>query len=31
MPTGGFSTLFNLFLQIIWGGKELERLTYLFT
>jgi K+-transporting ATPase ATPase A chain len=21
MPTGGFSTLFNLFLQIIWGGQ----------
>jgi potassium-transporting ATPase potassium-binding subunit len=21
MPTGGFSTLFNMFLQIIWGGQ----------
>jgi len=21
MPTGGFSTLFNLFLQIVWGGQ----------
>lgn len=21
MPTGGFSTIFNLFLQIIWGGQ----------
>lgn len=21
MPTGGFSTMFNLFLQIIWGGQ----------
>ncbi|MBW4479403.1 MAG: potassium-transporting ATPase subunit A [Tolypothrix brevis GSE-NOS-MK-07-07A] len=21
MPSGGFSTLFNLFLQIIWGGQ----------
>ncbi|MFM7577334.1 MAG: potassium-transporting ATPase subunit KdpA, partial [Microcystaceae cyanobacterium] len=21
MPAGGFSTLFNLFLQIIWGGQ----------
>lgn len=21
IPTGGFSTLFNLFLQIIWGGQ----------
>jgi len=31
MPTGGFSTLFNLFLQIICWPKELERLTYLFT
>jgi potassium-transporting ATPase potassium-binding subunit len=21
MPTGGFSTLFNMFLQIVWGGQ----------
>lgn len=21
MPTGGFSTLFNMFIQIIWGGQ----------
>jgi potassium-transporting ATPase potassium-binding subunit len=21
MPTGGFTTLFNLFLQIVWGGQ----------
>jgi K+-transporting ATPase A subunit len=21
MPPGGFATLFNLFLQIVWGGQ----------
>jgi len=31
MPTGGFSTLFNLFFADYLGCKELERLTYLFT
>ncbi|GAB4227095.1 MAG: potassium-transporting ATPase subunit KdpA [Elainellaceae cyanobacterium] len=30
MPAGGFSTLFNLFLQIVWGGQGTGT-AYLFT
>lgn len=30
MPQGLFATLFNLFLQIIWGGQEPALLTYSF-